>query len=95
MKPLNLPEHGTTATLARKLNDASILLFRQKLALEKRDNARTEWISGVSHDIRTPLSLIMGHADSLEKNPSLGEDEKKEAASIRENSLQIRILSQI
>ena len=92
MKPLNLPEHGTTATLARKLNDASILLFRQKLALEKRDNARTEWISGVSHDIRTPLSLIMGHADSLEKNPSLGEDEKKEAASIRENSLQIRNL---
>ena len=81
-----------TATLAQKLNDASILLFRQKMALEKRDNARTEWISGVSHDIRTPLSLIMGHADSLEQSPFLGEEEKKEAASIRENSLQIRNL---
>ncbi len=92
MRPLNLPERGMTATLAQKLNDASILLFRQKMALEKRDNARTEWISGVSHDIRTPLSLIMGHADSLEQSPFLGEEEKKEAASIRENSLQIRNL---
>ena len=91
-KPLNLPERGATATLARKLNDASILLFRQKLALDKRDNARTEWISGVSHDIRTPLSLIMGHADSLEKNPSLDSEGQKEAASIRENSVQIRNL---
>lgn len=91
-KPLNLPERGLTATLAQKLNDASILLFRQKLALDKRDNTRTEWISGVSHDIRTPLSLIIGHADSLEQNPSLDETAKKEAASIRENSLQIRDL---
>ncbi|OUQ27295.1 hypothetical protein B5E77_07025 [Lachnoclostridium sp. An131] len=91
-KPLNLPERGMTATLARKLNDVSILLYRQKLALDKRDNARTEWISGVSHDIRTPLSLIMGHADSLEQNSSLDETGKKEAASIRENSLQIRNL---
>lgn len=77
MRPLNLPERGMTATLAQKLNDASILLFRQKMALEKRDNARTEWISGVSHDIRTPLSLIMGHADSLEQSPFLGEEEKR------------------
>lgn len=91
-KPLNLPERGMTATLAQKLNDASILLFRQKLALDKRDNARTEWISGVSHDIRTPLALIMGHADSLEQNSSLDEEGRKEAASIRENSLQIRNL---
>ncbi len=91
-RPLNLPERGMTATLAQKLNDASILLFRQKSALDKRDNARTEWISGVSHDIRTPLSLIMGHADSLEHNPALDEEGRKEAASIRENSLQIRNL---
>ena len=91
-KPLNLPERGLTATLAQKLNDASILLFRQKLALDKRDSARTEWISGVSHDIRTPLALILGHADSLAQNPSLDEQAKKEAASIQENSLQIRNL---
>lgn len=91
-RPLNLPERGITSTLSRRLNDVSLLLFRQKTALDKRDNARTEWISGVSHDIRTPLSLIIGHADSLEQNPALDAASRQEAASIRENSLQIRNL---
>lgn len=26
---------------------------------------RTTWIAGVSHDIRTPLSLVLGYADEI------------------------------
>ena len=29
---------------------------------KKREKLRTEWIAGVSHDIRTPLSIVMGNA---------------------------------
>ena len=29
----------------------------------KRENSRTEWIAGVSHDIRTPLSIVMGSVE--------------------------------
>ena len=90
--PLHLPETGTTSTLAHKLNAASALLAHQKAALEKRDSTRTEWIAGVSHDIRTPLSLIMGHASSLSESPLLDESGQREALLIQENSLRIRDL---
>jgi signal transduction histidine kinase len=28
-----------------------------------KERQRTEWIAGVSHDIRTPLSIVLGHAE--------------------------------
>ena len=30
---------------------------------KNRERARTEWIAGVSHDIRTPLSIVMGSVE--------------------------------
>lgn len=89
---LALSRQGIVGDLAGKLNEASAILISQKKALEKRDNARTNWISGVSHDIRTPLSLILGFSDSLADSPNLNPEEQKEAASIRENSLLIKQL---
>lgn len=91
-EPLNLQEQGITGGLAGKLNQASDTLLFQKRALEKREHARTNWIAGVSHDIRTPLSLILGFSDSLAGSPHLDEEEQKEAVSIRENSLIIKRL---
>ncbi len=89
---LHLPERGIAGSLAGKLNQVSEVLFRQNQLLKKRDDARTSWIAGVSHDIRTPLSLIMGHGDSLSKSSHLSPEEQKEALSIQENSLQIKKL---
>ena len=39
----------------------------------QRDAARSDWIHGVSHDIRTPLSMVMGYASQLETDPALPE----------------------
>lgn len=91
-KALDLAEHGIVGDLAGKLNKASSTLIYQRKALKKRDNARTNWIAGVSHDIRTPLSLILGFSDSLAGSPHLDDEERKEAVSIRENSLIIKRL---
>ena len=38
-----------------------ILITRKRIA--DREKSRTEWIAGVSHDIRTPLSIVMGSAE--------------------------------
>lgn len=86
------PEHGVTGELGRKLNQASEILEEQRRNLERRDTARTEWISGVSHDIRTPLSMVMGYADNLENDDSLPEEARKEAAIIKEQSVRIKML---
>ena len=85
-------EHGIAGELGRKLNQASRILEGQRQRLDRRDTARTEWISGVSHDIRTPLSMVMGYADNLESDVSLPEEARKEAGIIREQSLKIKML---
>lgn len=86
------PEQGLAGELGKKLNQASRVLEQQRGNLEKRDTARTEWISGVSHDIRTPLSMVMGYADNLENDPALPEESRKQAGIIKEQSLKIKTL---
>lgn len=88
----DLPEKGVTAHLAAQINQTSDLLERQREALNKRDAARTEWIAGVSHDIRTPLSVIVGYADELEHNENLSREDINRAAAIKIHSLKIKQL---
>lgn len=91
-KPVHLKERGAVGELAGKLNEASELLLSQNKALARKDFARTEWIAGVSHDIRTPLSLIMGYSDRLARDPSLQNGNRLLAENIRRQSLIIRQL---
>lgn len=64
--------------------------FRQ--AQHIRDSARSEWINGVSHDIRTPLSMVMGYAAQLEEAPELSPGDRRKASAIRIQSQVIREL---
>ena len=64
--------------------------FRQ--AQQVRDAARSNWINGVSHDIRTPLSVVMGYAAQLEEAPDLTSEHKRQASAIRAQSQVIRDL---
>lgn len=57
-----------------------------------RERARIEWISGISHDIRTPLSVVMGYADTMEHSEELGEEARQQAAVIRHQSLVMKEL---
>ena len=64
--------------------------FRQ--AQQARDAARSDWINGVSHDIRTPLSMIMGYAAQMEADPALPPERRRQASIIRAQSQAIRDL---
>ena len=59
---------------------------------ERRDAARANWIHGISHDIRTPLALVMGKAGQLENDPRLPVDARKDATIICNQSQTIRDL---
>lgn len=89
---VSLPEKGLTAELCHRLNRTSLILKEQQDALAQRDNARTEWISGISHDIRTPLSMVMGYADSISNDTTLPPERRREAEIIRQQSLVIKKL---
>ena len=65
---------------------------KELLALARRDNARTQWIAGVSHDVRTPLALILGWAEQLEQDTALPEHTRQKAGGIRTQSEKLRTL---
>lgn len=66
--------------------------FFTRRFMRNRERARIEWIAGISHDIRTPLSMVMGYADTLERNDELSEEAKQQAAVIRHQSVVMKEL---
>ena len=89
---VHLAETGNVKEIAYTINRTSDRLTTQREQLEKRDEARTEWISGVSHDIRTPLSLVMGYADMIERQLDTDPKIREKAGLIRAQSVRIRNL---
>lgn len=80
--------------LCDTINKTTHLMKARQTALRKKETARANWISGVSHDIRTPLSIIMGYASQLENSLHGKEKEAAMAAAIVTHSLQIKNLVQ-
>lgn len=89
---ISLPTNGLLGDLSLKLNQTSSKLKKQETDLKKRDDARTMWIANVSHDIRTPLSLVMGYASELESSSELPPKQREQAHIIRMQSEKIKNL---
>lgn len=54
--------------------------FRNEAA--RRNTARSRWIDGISHDIRTPLSLMMGYAGDMAADETLPAERRTQAAAM-------------
>ena len=91
-RQIYVKERGIFASLAKSVNHASEKLRVQERLIQKKDAARANWIAGVSHDIRTPLSMVMGYAGQMEEDSSLPESGRKKAGIIRLQSLRIKNL---
>lgn len=87
-----LRETGALAPIAVHVNQTAQILQEQHLTLKKKEQARVNWIAGVSHDIRTPLSMVMGYAAQLEESPALPSQEKEKAGIIKLQSIRMKSL---
>ena len=76
-QPIYVREQGLLSDLARNINETGEILRSQKVDLRKKETARANWISGVSHDIRTPLSMVLGYAAQMEEDPGLSPQNRK------------------
>lgn len=85
-------EKGIFGKLARSINDTSEMLRERQAALRTRNEARSNWIAGISHDIRTPLSMILGYASALEEHTEVPEEQRQQAAIIRKQGEKLRSL---
>lgn len=86
-KPVSLHIDRELSEIANSVNKASLILSRQ-------NEARANWISGVSHDIRTPLSMIMGYAGRIACDDTASGNIQQEAEIIRAQSAKIKDLVQ-
>ncbi len=91
-KPVNLEERGVLYEVASSVNNTSNLLQEKNKKLKERDKARLNWISGISHDIRTPLSMILGYSSELEENENLPVKEREDAGIIKNQGIKLRDL---
>ena len=85
--PVSLSISGELSELADSVNKSSRVLSRQ-------NQARANWISGVSHDIRTPLSIIMGYADRIMHDETSSKTVKEQAEIVKMQSIKIKDLVQ-
>ncbi len=86
-KSIHLDLNGELSEIADSINKASHIISRQ-------NTARANWISGVSHDIRTPLSMIMGYAERIVNDKDVNSRTKEQAAIISRQSIKIKDLVQ-
>ena len=89
---VRLPTDGFAGELAEKLNQTGAQLQAKNEMLSRRDNARTQWIAGGSHDVRTPLALILGWAEQLEQDALLPDSSRQKATGIRTQCEKLRTL---
>lgn len=83
---------GSLSEIGECINKTSEALKFKNIELKRKDLARANWIAGVSHDIRTPLSIILGYSNRLESSKNLSESERKEASIIRFQSIKMKAL---
>ena len=83
--PISLTEKGELAEINAELNRAGSQMI-------KKDLARAEWINGISHDIRTPLSIMLGYAGEIEDDGHLSDTVRSQAGIIRKQGEKLRRL---
>lgn len=81
-KEVRLKKKGMLADIAESVNRTSQILEEKDRKLKKKETARANWIAGVSHDIRTPLSMVLGYAGQLKDSENLNEEEHRKAEVI-------------
>ena len=90
--PVHITEGGIFREIYQNINETSDTIGRKNAVLAARDSARANWISGISHDIRTPLSVITGYSEELAASESLNPEARTKAEVIASQSLRIKKL---
>jgi len=77
-------QHATQGSNETKLLYQKLQQLTEQL--EIANNAKTRFISGMSHEFRTPISSILGYSNLLANEYSPGEDQYQFAKSIESNT---------
>ena len=83
-------EHELTASLAFEINEV-VISYENKLALLRRaDEANRQLMTSLSHDVRTPLTTLIGYLDAVHKGIVTGADRNSYIASARRKAYDLK-----
>jgi len=78
-------------TLSNIIVLVAVPIWIQKRRAKQKEEERTEWIAGVSHDVRIPLAIVLGNAEMIAD--STGEAEvRQRAKAIEVQGIRLRRL---
>lgn len=86
---VNLKEKGIFKNLAQNINQTSQIIRDKNHEIKLRNTAVSNWLTGISHDIRTPLSMILGYSALIEEDAILSEEVHSQARIITENAVRL------
>lgn len=91
-KHVKLEKKEPFTEIIESINQTSIVLQQKNDSLKVKEKNREKWIEGVSHDIRTPLSLILGYSEKLKNSNALNKTDLQRAEVIVDQSIIIKEL---
>ncbi|WP_027430287.1 sensor histidine kinase [Lachnospira multipara] len=62
-----LEESGDLKDISKALNIVSKKLDMQKKKIQENEKIKKDWMSGITHDVRTPLAVIIGKCEELKE----------------------------
>ena len=77
-----LKEKGMFRDIYEALNKMDMEIRKSDRIKEETENARTEWIANITHDLKTPLSPVKGYAELLADNQIVGVETAQEYGKI-------------
>ena len=77
-----LKEKGMFRDIYAALNKMDMEIRQSDRIKEETENARTEWIANITHDLKTPLSPVKGYAELLADNQIAGVESAQEYGKI-------------
>ena len=76
-KRIYLKNNSHAADFALILNELSEKLQKQKIKNLESEKTRKRFLSNISHDIRTPLTSLLGYVEVLNENKEISDKEKQ------------------
>lgn len=89
---IDIPDQGELGQLADNLNQIAAGLNSEVENRMKSERLKTELISNVSHDIRTPLTSVITYVDLLKKEPQASEKASGYLEIIDQKSARLKTL---
>jgi len=64
------------------VEDGLILIAEDRTQVKRLEKARSEMVANIGHELRTPLSAILGYVETLEQSPNLSAEDRARFLSV-------------